>query len=554
MVATLTCAPLFARAQSFEVSADPNGDFGTIAAETSFLNGDPSLLSTPVIEATRNELNRRLGFQIQSESKLTATKEIHGTSQQSVFKKRVLLRDLKETFVLNEEHRFEGIRSYSLFTFSTLALEQVSLQNAKAFSRRLKFNQLTKRSGARNPASSEQGNTLAIKTSAETGRGVRGRTPDPTCKESGLAAGDIRTTEETFFKQPEIQIIKSCGVATRNFLESTTMSMMPGQDLSAAKFLSPQTQEDLNLLFPPLYIANSAERALRGTFRAAGDFANWIASNRKNIIRATAAKFSQKWDQWDCLRPEKKTEMICQAVEAALLTKGAGKVLTKTEFSKALASSVERKIEKYPRSLVVASVAKATVGYKSLHHYKIFKMASEIDDPLISRTMRKSYARMMSPEHWEVYTNQLAKETKIRMLVSGNAKLIEAAKRNKLDSDSMVQILLERAKARGDVPPNAKEFPVVTELLSPGKFKEVVANGPFIDKGVNSGHGVYTHLVQLDFVGDLVKTEMQGDARRYYRFLATDPKKYWDNLFDAPNVFSPASPEWLSARSRLPIK
>jgi hypothetical protein len=53
-----------------------------------------------------------------------------------------------------------------------------------------------------------------------------------------------------------------------------------------------------------------------------------------------------------------------------------------------------------------------------------------------------------------------------------------------------------------------------------------------------------THLIQHDFVADVVDAAMKGKSAEFYQYLS-QREELWESLFDSLDDRSPLSPEYL---------
>ncbi|HVK60973.1 MAG TPA: hypothetical protein VM432_05460 [Bdellovibrionales bacterium] len=152
-------------------------------------------------------------------------------------------------------------------------------------------------------------------------------------------------------------------------------------------------------------------------------------------------------------------------------------------------------------------------------------------------TLRMVRSDLLDTEKWTDYSAKLMREAADQMRASGNPNLIKAANEGKLTRNAVLQVLVRRAKDRGD-----SQFSTLTNLESPESFAAAVRRGPFFDKGGEHlttatardvQHGMDSHLIQRDFVSGTVAKEWPGGEKSFYEFLGSDGNnQYWSQLFD----------------------
>lgn len=138
----------------------------------------------------------------------------------------------------------------------------------------------------------------------------------------------------------------------------------------------------------------------------------------------------------------------------------------------------------------------------------------------------------------------------------------EMLEKGMLDRQSILAVLVQRAKDSGErvgVIPMAGSFDRnTTRAWKFERFHQVPQKGPFFDNYFprHSNHGQDIHLVQMDYIRDVVVKATNGKPEVFWNYVANDPAgaKIWDRLFDS---FSSnfTSPEFIGPllRRHLPV-
>lgn len=177
-------------------------------------------------------------------------------------------------------------------------------------------------------------------------------------------------------------------------------------------------------------------------------------------------------------------------------------------------------------------------GLSSLHNPELarmfgFEVASI--DPKAAEAAVRVFNRLNDVNAFQMHTRALAEDAAVEMLRMKDRKSLEALSKGELTSTAVLRVLVKRQKAKGE-----KVFKTLKEFVSassdnPDEFLEAVARGPFFDKAFkNDEHTMAAHLLQRDFVDDVIWEATQGQPKIFWNFAA-DAKsegRVWDNLFD----------------------
>jgi hypothetical protein len=167
-----------------------------------------------------------------------------------------------------------------------------------------------------------------------------------------------------------------------------------------------------------------------------------------------------------------------------------------------------------------------------------------ISDPALRSGFQEAMTRLNNPNSVAAYMRQLQQDTFAYMLSSGRADLVARAGAGELDHASMLEVLRARVEARGS------RFSIIEAsdgTLTDEVFRQRVGQGYIIDRAFTEGadHGVYTHLIQQDYVYDIVSRVSGRSHAEIIEFMGTHQGNVvWATLFDSmgdapvnPDVF-----------------
>ncbi len=181
--------------------------------------------------------------------------------------------------------------------------------------------------------------------------------------------------------------------------------------------------------------------------------------------------------------------------------------------------------------------------------YKNYKSTyvDKIKSPTIRQTTNAVFDKLTNGPELAKYLEQLSREAAQEMFSAKDIRKLQMLEKGEIESWAYAKVLTKRAQARGDT-----RFSTL-DSFDLGQFRGALAKGPFIDK-LNKGefHGDLTHLLQQDFVSDVVQINMRGHSREFYRYLSEEPSfEIWDSLFDATNIdgfgVSAVSSDWVNS-------
>ena len=236
-----------------------------------------------------------------------------------------------------------------------------------------------------------------------------------------------------------------------------------------------------------------------------------------------------------------KAAQVAKAEESFSLIKNDKKFSTGiSELNRDLPKPAQKKIKKIKER--VQNTYFTSPSYErqnALTNALSFESASSFlsDNADLNRGLLKASGDLGNKAKFAEYTEALSAETFRRMLNSKNKKLIKLAKEGQIDHDTIVQVLIDRHRARGLEPTSIEPG---SDLLSYKDFRKKLGEGPIIDRGFPVGdglkrnHGVYVHLMQLDYVMPSIEEAVgKGNASMAFQYFST-PRglKYWNETFD----------------------
>jgi hypothetical protein len=129
---------------------------------------------------------------------------------------------------------------------------------------------------------------------------------------------------------------------------------------------------------------------------------------------------------------------------------------------------------------------------------------------------------------WKNYLVTLYLDAAEVMKNSGASDANELLDRGLVSRKALVRVLIQRAKLRGE----PRVYQITTDL-PPAEFASAIARGPFLDTTFREKdfHGEDTHLVQRDYVDDIVAKYYPDDPNQFYVDLA-EHIAMWDAVFD----------------------
>lgn len=184
--------------------------------------------------------------------------------------------------------------------------------------------------------------------------------------------------------------------------------------------------------------------------------------------------------------------------------------------------------------------------YNSLHNKTAFidYLKTLYVDTAVHMMSRSDSLVKSSKDLVELYP-ELATEKKVKMQYYLEAGLLER--------NALLRVLVHRARARGQqfayILPRVNYNYNKTKSMKFNNFFEVPFHGPFIDGYFTqkSSHGQDTHLIQMDYVADLIFKTTEGNPRIFWDYATRDATWVWDTFFDATDG-SLRHPEYLGPK------
>jgi len=164
--------------------------------------------------------------------------------------------------------------------------------------------------------------------------------------------------------------------------------------------------------------------------------------------------------------------------------------------------------------------------------HEVFKGVSLPDDPMLRTVLRDSYNKLNDPQELADYTSRLMREVSDEMAKRGG-RLKRKLESGELDEATVKAVLLRRAQAHG-------ETVTTVRTMRDRDFHEALSKGPIIDRATGEGHGSLTHLVQLDYVRDVIRKRAGDRTPQVFEFFGSPRGAHlWDRTFD---VFKETKP------------
>ena len=168
----------------------------------------------------------------------------------------------------------------------------------------------------------------------------------------------------------------------------------------------------------------------------------------------------------------------------------------------------------------------------------------------IQNTVVAVYNRMNDSKAFAKYIQNLLIETAEFMKSRGRAEDLELLEQGRVTRSAALKVLFERMKKRNI------EVRALRSLRDPLDFQKHVSQMAFIDYPFKQGnrHGRDTHLMQVDYVYDVVYQNMNGKPLEFYQFLGS-PKGiwFWFDLFDAQLESDLRYPEFFGPKVRSTV-
>ncbi len=170
---------------------------------------------------------------------------------------------------------------------------------------------------------------------------------------------------------------------------------------------------------------------------------------------------------------------------------------------------------------------------------------NRIKDPTIRETTEAVYQKMNDPKKFSQYIDQLVDDAAHEMYSANDFRKLQKLENGEIEPWAYAKVLMKRAKQNGLQVNGVKKFDLE-------EFFQAVEKSPFIDlTHKNNLHGMFTHMMQQDYVSDVVKTGMKGRPQDYYQSLVRQSgARLWDTIFDSTELSisgkTPMAPEWLN--------
>ena len=267
------------------------------------------------------------------------------------------------------------------------------------------------------------------------------------------------------------------------------------------------------------------------------------AARRMADVRGLARSIGQNYDAMDA---NEKQRFICSifgapgvgtvATAPGRIARGTTRLGLATSISASVAKAPAQSLKSVARANRAASDVRSATGKfsKAAKLEDIGKLAKIPADEFTAQfkaTTVAVYNKLNDRAAFSEYIKKLMNDADQYMRSSGKPVLVEAAKNGEISRNAVLAVLVQRARARGE------KFATLNSGQD-GAFMEKVGRGPFFDKvfksdGTPGSHGMDAHLIQRDFVADVVTQKMDGKHAEYYRALSQGSgSKVWDAVYD----------------------
>ena len=267
------------------------------------------------------------------------------------------------------------------------------------------------------------------------------------------------------------------------------------------------------------------------------------AARRMADVRGLARSIGQNYDAMDA---DEKQRFICSifgvpgvgtaAAAPGRLARGAARLSLATNGSASVAKIPTQSLKSVARANRAASDVRSASGkFSKAEQFedigKLGKLPADEFTLQFKATTVAVYNKLNDPVAFSEYIKKLMNDADHYMRSSGKPALVEAAKNGEISRNAVLAVLVQRARARGE------KFSTLNNSQDDAFF-EKVGRGPFFDKVFKSdefpgSHGMDSHLIQRDYVADVVTQKMDGKHAEYYRAISQgNGQKVWDSVYD----------------------
>lgn len=169
-------------------------------------------------------------------------------------------------------------------------------------------------------------------------------------------------------------------------------------------------------------------------------------------------------------------------------------------------------------------------------------------DPEIKSGLHGVINKMNDKHSYMSYMEKLSSDIVNEVKKVGNPQELAALKNGTLSEAATLRVLAQRAGVRGQthLSDNASGL---------RRSRSEVERGPLVNKAFSKDKFTMSHLLQEDYVADVVDAATQGKAQKFWIFLDTkEGEAYWTPLFASNKKNSLTRPEFTSQLSRRYLK
>lgn len=165
-------------------------------------------------------------------------------------------------------------------------------------------------------------------------------------------------------------------------------------------------------------------------------------------------------------------------------------------------------------------------------------------DPKIAKAIRDVWNRMNDPESAAQYMTTLLEDAAVEthvMALRGSRVGAEMLENGLISRSGLQRTIVKRHKTQGNdefsilvCNPKSSAPQKCVKVSNNENFREAVRQGPFFDRVFeNKRHGMDGHLIQQDYIADVVWHATDGNPQLFWDFIGSQKGiRYWKPLFD----------------------
>jgi len=168
-------------------------------------------------------------------------------------------------------------------------------------------------------------------------------------------------------------------------------------------------------------------------------------------------------------------------------------------------------------------------------------------DPEIQSSIHGVFNKMNNKHTYIDYMEKLNSEAVAEIKRAGIPRELEyLKKKGKVSENAYLRALAKRAESRGQTNLSGLEPNEIGELAAPRQIRNSRSEidlGPQVNRPYNNERRNITHLMQEDYVADVVHESTNGKPQKFWNFLdSKQGHNYWVPLFDSTHRSSLTNP------------